>query len=107
MEKSVNECSGCGCELYATKSEFQPSDADCRETDQSNRITGFIHCAQCIREFPQVLRQDGIMSYSDYQEIEVGYTDVGIQVRCKRHGRNILHLDFEGMSHPLAVTQVA
>ncbi len=106
-KKSAKQYSGCGCASCARKSKFEPRDPDRGEMDQSHRISQFIHCAQCLREFPQALRQDGIMSYADYQEIEVGFTDVGIQVWCKRHNRNIVHFDFEGMSHPTAVKQAS
>ena len=107
MKKSASKHSGCDCELCTTESDFYPLDANHREPDESDRIVGFFHCAQCLRELSEISRQDRSMSPSDFQEIQVGYTDVGIQVWCKRHNRNIAHFDLEGMSLPPAVKQAA
>ena len=107
MKKSARKYSGCDCEFCGTGSVSQPLETDRRDMDQSRRILRFIHCAQCVREFPEVLRQGECMSLADFQAIEVGYTDVGLQVWCKRHNRNIVHFDFEGVSHPSAVKQAA
>lgn len=61
-------------------------------------IRQFYHCRRCIAEW-----QDGAapgQSPSDYARLEVGPTLVGMQVRCKRHDLNIVHIDFEGCVHP-------
>ena len=44
------------------------------------------------------------MSPREYQKIQVGWTDHGIQVWCVRHDCNIVHLDFEGYTHPANTT---
>lgn len=56
----------------------------------------FFHCTQCIREMPAGT------SPSDWDEnaYEMGWTDKGFQVWCKRHERNVIHVDFEGRKHP-------
>lgn len=105
-KKSAKQYSGCAS--CAMKSKFEPRDPDRGEKDPSLRISHYIHCAKCDdEEALQVLREEGIMSYLDYQQVEVGFTDVGIQVWCKRHNHNIIHFDFEGMSHPFAVKQAS
>jgi hypothetical protein len=40
----------------------------------------------------------------DYGQYEVGFTKIGIQIWCKRHEINILHIDFEGQKHPASLT---
>ena len=55
-------------------------------------ILDYFHCKKCLDELPAG------MSPADYQEIEVGGTAKGIQVWCKRHEVNIIHLDFDGRS---------
>lgn len=60
----------------------------------AKHIELYFHCRQCLNELPR-----GI-SPSDYQELEAGWTVKGIQVWCKRHDLNILHVDFEGQKHP-------
>ena len=40
----------------------------------------------------------------EYQKIQVGWTDRGLQVRCVRHDCNVIHLDFEGQTHPANTT---
>ena len=59
-----------------------------------NEILQFFHCKVCGETI-----HPG-MSPSEYQDIEVGWTDKGLQVWCKRHDINIVHIDFEGHRHP-------
>jgi len=59
-----------------------------------NEIVGFFHCKDCGKEIPPG------MSPKEYQDIEVGWTEIGLQVWCKRHDFSIIHIDFEGHKHP-------
>ena len=65
-----------------------------------NMIMRYLHCKKCIEEFadPKIRSKLGNspMSAGDYQSIEVGWTPQGIQIWCKRHDENIIHLDFKG-----------
>lgn len=61
-----------------------------REIANTNEITTFLHCGQCLSELP-----DG-ESPQSYAQLEVGYTKEGLQVWCKRHNCNVIHLDFAG-----------
>ena len=61
---------------------------------RSSMILTYIHCAMCCEEVPA-----GV-SMQEFALEEVGLTRVGLQVWCRRHNANILHLDFEGFSHP-------
>ena len=54
------------------------------------KITTYIHCAMCMEEVPAG------ESMMDYALEEIGFTPQGIQVWCRRHNANIIHLDFEG-----------
>ena len=65
-----------------------------RTPSNSNEIEMFLHCALCIRELPRG------ESPQTYASLEAGYTVKGIQIWCKRHNCNILHVDFEGTKHP-------
>ena len=60
----------------------------------SNLISSHIHCGRCMEELPVG------KSPVEYQNISVGFTRYGIQVWCKRHNCNIMHIDFEGVKHP-------
>jgi hypothetical protein len=60
----------------------------------SNSLKMFIHCRQCFEEKPK-----GI-SPRDWARLEAGWTDLGLQVRCARHERNLTHIDFQGHQHP-------
>jgi len=55
----------------------------------SNRkeIQLYLHCGLCLSE---KVRAD----------IEVGWTPEGLQVWCRNHDCNIIHIDFEGQVHP-------
>ena len=56
----------------------------------SNEIVKFIHCKKCLDERPSNL------SPREYAQLEFGFTKPGIQVWCKRHEVNVMHIDFEG-----------
>ena len=56
----------------------------------NNEIRSFIHCKLCLDTLP------ADQSPREYTEVEVGFTTPGIQVWCRRHEVNIMHIDFEG-----------
>lgn len=64
------------------------------EISTENEITTFFHCGKCIDEKP-----DNI-SPRDWGYLEVGFTDLGIQLWCRRHEMNVMHIDFQGAKHP-------
>ena len=57
------------------------------EISVKNEIGNFFHCELCINE-----QLD--------QDIEAGWTEIGLQVWCRNHECNILHVDFEGQKLP-------
>lgn len=59
-----------------------------------NSITHYMHCGMCLSERPESV------SPRDWAQVEVGLTPVGLQVWCKRHDVNVMHIDFEGHQHP-------
>ena len=65
-----------------------------RKIPVTNKIAMFLHCKKCLDELP------GDQSPRDYAVIEAGWTKIGLQLWCKRHDKNILHVDFEGQKHP-------
>ncbi len=75
---------------------MQNNVVELRSTQKSpaNDIQRFLHCAKCGDERPDDV------SPCDYQQIEVGWTEKGLQVWCRRHEMNIIHIDFEGYRHP-------
>lgn len=56
----------------------------------TNEIVTFLHCGLCIKGLPKGT------SPREHASVEVGYTKQGLQVWCKRHECNIIHIDFEG-----------
>ena len=64
------------------------ADADAREL-----VEEFV-CERCAEEFER--RRGEFLptaTFHDYQALEVGLTEHGIQVWCRRHERNVVHLD--------------
>ena len=59
-----------------------------------NVIRTFIHCGLCAKEKPK-----GV-SLREWASLEVGWTKEGLQVWCKRHECNVVHIDFQGCQHP-------
>lgn len=51
-----------------------------------NKIVRYFHCARCLRELPEG------QSPRDWAQLEVGMTETGVQVWCKRHNINVLNL---------------
>jgi hypothetical protein len=56
-----------------------------------NEITFFYHCAKCLDEIPEGT------SPRDYAQLEVGQTEIGIQVWCRRHDIDVVHLDLRAI----------
>ena len=55
-----------------------------------NNIGMFIHCGKCLEELPKGTAP------RDWTDNEVGWTEKGLQVWCKRHEMNVINLDFCG-----------
>jgi hypothetical protein len=53
------------------------------------QIKGFAHCARCVVEKPR-----GV-SPREWTSLEMGATDDGIQVWCKRHNMNVIHVRYK------------
>jgi hypothetical protein len=62
-------------------------------------ILSFFHCGLCLRELPSDT------SPRDYAQLEIGWTILGLQVWCRRHNVNVVHVDFEGATHPANLTR--
>ena len=59
-----------------------------------NHIKEPIVCAACMEEFAQG-RSDAA-SLAEFMRMDIGFTDRGLQVWCRRHDRNIVEINFEG-----------
>jgi hypothetical protein len=57
-------------------------------------IVSYMHCRLCATA------PDGPQP----SDIEVGWTPLGLQVWCRRHDANMVHIDFQGQQHPANVT---
>lgn len=68
-----------------------------RDIPNTNEIAGFIHCAKCLHEREV---QELSMSPREYAQLEVGFTAQGVQIWCKRHECNVMHIDFQDAKHP-------
>ena len=62
-------------------------------------MEGFIHCGLCLDEIPDGVSPDG------YARFEVGFTVRGLQIWCRRHDCNVMHIDFQGVKHPANTTR--
>lgn len=58
----------------------------------------FLQCGLCFEEW-QDHKAVG-ESMSTYGQLCMGWTALGVQVWCLRHNCNVVHIDFEGMTHP-------
>ena len=65
-----------------------------RKIPATNEIKMYYHCGICLKQRPKNI------SPSEWCRVEVGATKLGIQVWCKRHQANIVHVDFQWKKHP-------
>jgi len=69
----------------------------------SNKITTYIHCGKCLDTL--LTSSDLTQSPKEYQDVSFGWTEIGLQLWCNRCDVNILHVDFEGQTHPANTTR--
>lgn len=62
------------------------------------RIESYFHCGKCLDEMP------GGFSPREWAQLEAGWTVEGIQIWCRRHECNVMHMDFQGHQHPADTT---
>jgi hypothetical protein len=70
-----------------------------RDIPNTNEIAAYMHCGKCLEEKPPD------QSPQEWAQLEVGWTQLGLQVWCKRHDCNVCHIDFEGQKHPANTTR--
>ena len=59
-----------------------------------NGIEQNIICSKCESEF--LLGSTDSRSLQDYSRLDIGFTSIGVQVWCRRHDANVVHIDFAG-----------
>ena len=59
-----------------------------------NKITNQIVCSKCEIEFMKA--ETGSRSLQEYSMLDAGFTNSGLQVWCRRHDVNVVHVDFDG-----------
>jgi hypothetical protein len=64
-------------------------------------ISVYLHCALCLESLPPG------RSPRSWASLEAGWTVAGLQLWCKRHEVNVLHVDFEGKQHPANTSRPA
>jgi len=70
-----------------------------------NKIVQFIHCGLCAMEWKNSKEISTKQSPRDYAQLECGWTKEGLQIWCKRHECNVMHIDFEGVQHKANTTR--
>ena len=63
-----------------------------------NNIKEPVVCETCFKEYQNLQNPD--ITLRDYVKVDVGFTQIGIQVWCQRHEKNICHIDFRGNRPP-------
>ena len=63
-----------------------------------NNIKEPVICETCFKEYQTLHNPD--ITIRDYVRVDVGFTQIGIQVWCQRHEKNICHIDFGGNRPP-------
>lgn len=63
-------------------------------------IFQYLHCRKCLNEVLEKAPDARGESPATYSRLDVGFTPVGLQVFCRRHNINVVHIDFQGQTHP-------
>jgi len=69
----------------------------------TNKIITFLHCRLCTDELAMGEIE---LSPRDYAELEVGFTKIGLQIWCRRHECNVVHVDYEGRKLPANIDRI-
>ena len=85
----TKQCDGNGNDC-GNSPDLPPEDSKFEHVSNLNNIVQYLHCGMC-------LKQSGDKSYQPW--LEVGWTQFGIQIWCRIHDVNIVHMDFEGSKH--------
>lgn len=59
-----------------------------------NSIKQPVVCQKCFDEFSTGQTDAGSLQH--YARLDVGFSDRGLQVWCRRHDLNVVHVDFDG-----------
>lgn len=70
-----------------------------------NSIKMYLHCEMCVKELIAISEKYGPQSPGLYSRLDVGYTIIGLQVWCRRHNVNVIHIDFKGNNLPYCLTR--
>ncbi len=69
-----------------------------RDIPNTEEIKAYMHCGLCLEEFKAGKGKGE--SPQTYAKLSCGWTELGFQVWCYRHGANVVHVDFERAQHP-------
>lgn len=59
-----------------------------------NSIKQQVVCSKCESEY--MAGYTDASSLQNYSKLDIGFSDIGIQVWCHRHDVNVVHIDFDG-----------
>lgn len=62
------------------------------DLSNDDQIGAFLWCQLCVEQ-------------QQPYNVEVGWTELGLQVWCKNHECNVVNIDFEGHRHPADTTR--
>jgi len=108
MAKHEEGCPGCA-DVHGEVVKLEVEDP--ARPSNGKEIRAFYHCGLCVMEFKKLRAENSPLvanqSPGDYLRLEVGSTPIGLQVWCRRHDVNILHVDFEGRKMVANLTRKA
>ena len=81
-------------QYYKMRHSVSSRDSKLVPTTLLNSISYQIVCSTCEAEF--LAGQTDSALLQNYSQLDEGFTDIGLQVWCRRHDGNVAHIDFEG-----------
>jgi hypothetical protein len=82
-----------------TNDQAAQKDQSVKRISNTLEIKAFIHCNSCTPDKPSGT------SPAAWSRLDVGFTQWGLQVWCRRCECNVCNIDFEGAQHPADMTR--
>ena len=79
--------------LAESRVDFKP-EPPVRDVPCTREGIMFTCCRKCFEEKPKET------SMEEWSKLNVAFTEIGLQVWCLRHDMNVVHIDFQGFTHP-------
>lgn len=99
----------CARTLYRLLGMAKHQFLEALDLPNSNAQSSYVHCALCLAELKDpdrdIIQGEEQETPASYARLSVAWTKQGLQIWCVRHDCNVMHIHFEGETHPANMTR--